>query len=553
MDKQDQADQPEQASMEPDSMKTTTSNDTESISQRQMDDSKTTETREMSGVRFTFGAGMEVTGATPPIRNSHLTSKSLTTEIWVEAIFQNEKAARRAFQVLYETQGSCRDNQSLAFWVGREVRFEGLREDIERLLGALNVRPTIYGLIKAIKLTLSLDGKLSSISVKGKNGEAFFEAVKWLNKHTLCDQIHEQPVPPDTTSPGPVCVICGCPPEEPLVTRCKHFYCGDCLGNLCSSTFSIGSSKSKAICQASNSDGPSTTVGTLCGHTFGLRELLALLGHKQFERLLVASFRAYVHRHPEELQNCPTADCDQLYFVSKPDDNVENAKEIVCPECLIDICTRCQEGHAGRGLTCAEFQQQLAEEQSWIAPLKVKEGIKNCPKCTTMIQKTNGCSHMECSVCSVHWCWQCLEMFEGPSATEDTYRHLKDVHGEPYDFDDEELYEGIDYEQQEAGLMALLHAGHDLIIDVFGAIERRRNQNQNRMVPNQEAPPPFGGIRLGRVPPPPHERLLLRQENGGIRLPNGRLPYPPPHLDPEEEEEPPLTFAEKLVFIHGFP
>lgn len=371
------------------------------------------------------------------------------------AVFRNEEVARRAFGVLYEAPGPLGPQQNLVARLECQVEFKGSRECIQHMLGALCVRPSIYWYINEMKLALSLDGE-PCFSWRGENGEAFFEARKWLNEHPVCDQIHEkQPVSRGAATTNERCVICGCIAEEPVTTQCKHVYCGDCLYNLCSSTFSIGSSKSRAICQAFNSLGPSTPFeNNVCGSTFGLSELQTLLDPDEFERLLVDSFKSYVHRHPEKLQNCPTADCDYIYFVSKPDDNVEIAKHIVCPKCFIDICTRCQEGHAARGMTCLEFQQHLAEEEHWIARVKKEQGIKNCPKCTTMIEKVNGCEHIECPVCSSHLCWLCLKLFEGDSATEDTYLHLQTVHGarayalEEDDWDDESEEEEEEGEEE---------------------------------------------------------------------------------------------------------
>jgi LSD1 subclass zinc finger protein len=32
-------------------------------------------------------------------------------------------------------------------------------------------------------------------------------------------------------------------------------------------------------------------------------------------------------------------------------------------------------------------------------------GTKDCPKCATLIEKTDGCNHIECSGCHGHICW----------------------------------------------------------------------------------------------------------------------------------------------------
>jgi len=45
----------------------------------------------------------------------------------------------------------------------------------------------------------------------------------------------------------------------------------------------------------------------------------------------------------------------------------------------------------------------LEEEFQKLAKL---QGWKPCPKCKAMVEKTQGCNHMEC-ICGVNWCYRC--------------------------------------------------------------------------------------------------------------------------------------------------
>jgi hypothetical protein len=50
---------------------------------------------------------------------------------------------------------------------------------------------------------------------------------------------------------------------------------------------------------------------------------------------------------------------------------------------------------------------------------------KYCPKCSTPIEKTHGCNHMECLGCKAHICWVCLAYFTSGG---ECYGHLSKMH-----------------------------------------------------------------------------------------------------------------------------
>ena len=48
--------------------------------------------------------------------------------------------------------------------------------------------------------------------------------------------------------------------------------------------------------------------------------------------------------------------------------------------------------------------------ESWI-----KVNTKECPnpKCKLPIEKNQGCNHMNCKKCGFHFCWKCMQKWEG--------------------------------------------------------------------------------------------------------------------------------------------
>lgn len=88
-------------------------------------------------------------------------------------------------------------------------------------------------------------------------------------------------------------------------------------------------------------------------------------------------------------------------------------------------------------MTCAEYQGSLYLEANH--DFMRENGIKECPRCATPIEKDGGCNHMTCPGCHMHICWNCLASFEEPGAC---YEHLTEVHGgnglheQEFDLDD---------------------------------------------------------------------------------------------------------------------
>jgi hypothetical protein len=75
------------------------------------------------------------------------------------------------------------------------------------------------------------------------------------------------------------------------------------------------------------------------------------------------------------------------------------------------------------------------EERGWrCGECRVWKGDgerKECPGCTTMVEKVDGCNHIECTVegCETHWCFVCRGVFDD----ETIYDHMDEAHGGPYD------------------------------------------------------------------------------------------------------------------------
>jgi hypothetical protein len=105
-----------------------------------------------------------------------------------------------------------------------------------------------------------------------------------------------------------------------------------------------------------------------------------------------------------------------------------------CPGCLVPLCTKCG-NQTHPGLQCNHHVDQAS-----LALMKNID-IKTCPNCNEGIQKNDGCNHMTCRKCTIHFCWVCAYTFgrlavvyEGNERWEDRMRrHWNETgHGDAY-------------------------------------------------------------------------------------------------------------------------
>jgi hypothetical protein len=215
------------------------------------------------------------------------------------------------------------------------------------------------------------------------------------------------------------CAICWSSPEKPVTIPCGHLYCADCFENMCSA-ISSGQEDCEIGCQG---------AAGKCKQILTLNGLQDNLTSTALESVLESSFRNYLRRRPHLYKSCPTRDCDQVYrttlesFLDDPQ-VPDLPPTTLCLKCLNTVCLSCHACH-GR-MTCADYKDLSTGGNAATERLKKKLGIKDCPRCKTSIEKTEGCNHMRCSGCNIHICWVCLRTFEQSGAT---YEHMNQAHG----------------------------------------------------------------------------------------------------------------------------
>ncbi|CAD6447913.1 c9a0c79c-ed04-4f57-a394-c272269ff37e [Sclerotinia trifoliorum] len=225
------------------------------------------------------------------------------------------------------------------------------------------------------------------------------------NYHKAIEILNRKSAVTSNTAKEDDCIVCWCPAEAPVRTHCGHLYCLQCFESLCSST----TTGSKEVCINCAADG--------CDVTISLEEIQQYLTSSTFEDLLEASFHSYIRQHPEDFHYCPAPDCGQIYRVTQP------IKSRACAECLTETCISCHESHTGQ--TCGEYKYQESNGKEAFERFKSENGCKDCSRCKTTMEKTEGCNHIICSGCGIHICWICLDTFE---EDEQCYEHMTVEH-----------------------------------------------------------------------------------------------------------------------------
>jgi hypothetical protein len=202
------------------------------------------------------------------------------------------------------------------------------------------------------------------------------------------------------------CPVCFDEPSSPVLLGCKHTYCSECISH-----FLMSASDRKQfplVCAGDNDN---------CGVPISIPLIQRFLSPQQFDQLLEAAVASYIEKQPERFQYCTTADCKQVYR--------RGMGAHTCPSCFANICTACSK-EAHEGMTCEEREvlDNPAEQERRNDEWALSAGAKRCPTCRILVQKTEGCNHMECP-CGTHFCWICLQVSDRATI----YEHMRNVHG----------------------------------------------------------------------------------------------------------------------------
>ncbi|KAK0196880.1 hypothetical protein F5146DRAFT_946862 [Armillaria mellea] len=212
-----------------------------------------------------------------------------------------------------------------------------------------------------------------------------------------------------------ICPICYDDVSTPFQLVCEHVYCTGCIRHFLTSAAETGIFP--LVCMGNEST---------CGTPISIPVIQKFLPSTAFNHLLETVFTTHVDKHPQEFRYCKTPDCTQIYRRS------ETVSVLRCPSCFSEICAACGEDSHDR-LSCedARIHNNPAEQErlseAWLLE---QRGIKKCPTCSRLLEKTEGCNHMTCPTfrCGAHICWRCMGAFDAGQI----YDHMNTAHGGIY-------------------------------------------------------------------------------------------------------------------------
>lgn len=163
---------------------------------------------------------------------------------------------------------------------------------------------------------------------------------------------------------------------------------------------------------------------TDCGKPFGLDVVTAVLGAGS--RALARWEELSLQRCLETMQDvtfCPRCDANGEHVPCIEDED----RMASCEVCGFVFCGKCRCVYHP-GTPCADRDDQMwaleqrargtgrsAElAQAELLTLRhLQKMTRNCPRCTSAIEKTEGCNKMKCRNCGVLFCWKCNKEITG--------------------------------------------------------------------------------------------------------------------------------------------
>lgn len=197
-----------------------------------------------------------------------------------------------------------------------------------------------------------------------------------------------------------------------LFLTCDHFGCRECLGQM--AQIHTGEADLSSLrCPYQG-----------CGEPFGIEAVTELLGADSpvLARWEELSLQRCLDRMGD-VAFCPRCDANGVRVPCIQDED-HMAK---CEACLFVFCGKCKSVFHP-GTPCADRNDQMwaleqrargqgreaeAAQGELLTLRLLSSTTRNCPKCSTAIQKSEGCNKMHCKNCGVYFCWKCSKEITG--------------------------------------------------------------------------------------------------------------------------------------------
>mmetsp|Transcript_16792 Transcript_16792/g.26193 ORF Transcript_16792/g.26193 Transcript_16792/m.26193 type:complete len:577 (+) Transcript_16792:125-1855(+) len=192
------------------------------------------------------------------------------------------------------------------------------------------------------------------------------------------------------------CQICfddDVPVSDSFAMPCGHSFCKDCWNNYIDHMISLG---------------PNEAIHGKCPQA-GCQELVT---EEELDSLNCSAeiknkYKGYQLRCFVEQNGhtrwCPGAGCNKVAYCAS-----SLCDSVVSCDCGERFCLSCgEEPHApAKCKVLMQWREKCKNESetaNWILA-----NTKSCPKCSSRIEKNQGCNHMNCQQCKYEFCWICM-------------------------------------------------------------------------------------------------------------------------------------------------
>ncbi|RNA07733.1 E3 ubiquitin- ligase RNF14 [Brachionus plicatilis] len=230
--------------------------------------------------------------------------------------------------------------------------------------------------------------------------------------------------------------------------KCEHVFCNECMRGYFGSLIKDGNVH-KLTCPQEGCESQAIPA-----------QVLSLVGIEMYNRYDSMLLRDALN-NMTDIVYCPRASCQCAVIP-------EDATLCRCPDCKNVFCALCRQAYHGIEpckLTNNQLKEivemykngdeeirlQLAQKYGEKRMKKAVEDFssvsliettsKKCPKCTSWLQKIDGCNKMTCFKCQCYFCWLCMNML----SKTDPYSHFNDSRSKCF----EKLFEGVEQNEDD--------------------------------------------------------------------------------------------------------
>lgn len=225
----------------------------------------------------------------------------------------------------------------------------------------------------------------------------FVDPEKLSKKYGVFFRLNPKVCPSATKSSflDMTCNICYEGNEKLMGMPCGHEFCTGCWGDFARNAVEEGPACIRKTCP----EAKCTEVMTEEEVQIAAEDCLA-----KFESY---QLRSFVESN-SLTRWCPGRGCERVACATSASAMEQEGSVAHCDSCLTSFCLCCgEEPHSPSN--CKELAKwnekcrNESETANWILA-----NTKSCPKCSSRIEKNQGCNHMSCQKCRFEFCWICM-------------------------------------------------------------------------------------------------------------------------------------------------